>query len=232
MIDGFLSRKVVNARVNRLRRVFKWGIENEMVEARVLLALQAVAPLKNGRTEARETCPITPVPRSSVAAVLPHVTRPVRAMIELQRLTGMRPGEITQMRPCDVDMSGSIWEYRPPSHKTEHYGVERLVFIGPIAQRVLRPFLHRSARSYVFSPREAVRDARRRQEKNAKNKPRTSRRKHRPKKRPGERYTTPSYCYAIHKACKKVGIARWGPNRLRHNAATFLRKQFGLKAHA
>jgi len=49
MIEADLSRKVVNARINRLRRVFKWGVENELVEPPVLLALQAVAPLKNGR---------------------------------------------------------------------------------------------------------------------------------------------------------------------------------------
>lgn len=65
---------------------------------------------------------------------------------------------------------------------------------------------------------------------NAKNTPRASKRNARPKKRPGGRYTTQSYCYAIHKACKKAGVACWGPNRLRHNAATFLRKEFGIEA--
>ncbi|MBN2561143.1 MAG: tyrosine-type recombinase/integrase [Phycisphaerae bacterium] len=230
MIDADLSRKVINARVNRLRRVFKWGVENELVEPPVLLALQAVAPLRNGRTKARETRPVSPVPEASVEAVLPLVTRPVRAMIELQRLTGMRPGEVIQMRPCDLDMSGSIWEYRPASHKTEHHGLDRVVFIGPRAQKVLRPFLRRNVRSHLFSPREAVRDAWCRQTLNAKNKPRASKRKARPKKQPGWRYTTKSYCYAIHKACKKAGVACWGPNRLRHYAATFLRRRYGIEA--
>ena len=49
MIHSGLSRNVVNARINRIRRVFKWGVENELVEPSVLQALQAVAPLKKGR---------------------------------------------------------------------------------------------------------------------------------------------------------------------------------------
>jgi integrase len=55
-------------------------------------------------------------------------------------------------------------------------------------------------------------------------------RKARPRKKPGQRYTSASYCYAIHKACRKTGVPCWGPNRLRHNAATFLRKQYGIEA--
>ena len=35
---------------------------------------------------------------------------------------------------------------------------------------------------------------------------------------------------AIFKACVKAKIPAWGPNRLRHNAATFLRKEFGIEA--
>ncbi|MHC4064085.1 MAG: hypothetical protein ACYSUI_06230 [Planctomycetota bacterium] len=34
MIAANLSRKVVNARINRVRRIFKWGVENELVAPR------------------------------------------------------------------------------------------------------------------------------------------------------------------------------------------------------
>ena len=36
-------------------------------------------------------------------AIRPHVARQVWAMIQVQRLTGMRPGEVTIMRTCDLD---------------------------------------------------------------------------------------------------------------------------------
>jgi len=55
MIDDGLSHGVVNARVNRIRRMFKWAVENELVDPDTLHALQAVASLKRGRSSARET---------------------------------------------------------------------------------------------------------------------------------------------------------------------------------
>ena len=39
MIAANLSRKVVNARIHRVRRIFKWGVERELVEASVLQEL-------------------------------------------------------------------------------------------------------------------------------------------------------------------------------------------------
>jgi hypothetical protein len=46
LIGSGLARKVVNARINRIRRVVKWGVENQLVHPSVLQGLQAVAPLK------------------------------------------------------------------------------------------------------------------------------------------------------------------------------------------
>jgi integrase len=40
--------------------------------------------------------------------VLPNVSPPVAAMIQLQQLTGMRAGEVVIMRPQDIDRSRPI----------------------------------------------------------------------------------------------------------------------------
>ena len=40
---------------------------------------------------------------AAVDAVKPFVSRQVWAMIELQRLTGMRAGEVCIMRGCDIN---------------------------------------------------------------------------------------------------------------------------------
>ena len=45
MVMGGLARKCVNGRVNRIRRMFRWGVAEELVAPTVLQALQAVAPL-------------------------------------------------------------------------------------------------------------------------------------------------------------------------------------------
>jgi integrase len=231
MIDAKLSRRVINSRINRIRRVFKWGVENEFAPPEILHALQAVAPLKAGRTEARERGPVRPVPRDDVDAVLKRVARPVAGMIRVQEATGMRPGEVVLMRGCDIDMSGRVWLYRPPSHKTEHHGIERTVYLGPRAQAELRPFLKPNPRAYLFSPKEGRIDLQTRALRAAGH---TRTKVKLPRKgslkTPGDHYTAASYCYAINKACKKAKIPVWGPNRLRHNAATFLRKEFGIEA--
>jgi integrase len=231
MVDNDLSRKVINQRINRIRRIFKWGVENDFVESSVLHALQAIAPLKAGRTNAKERAAIGPVPQEHVDVVIPLATRQVGAMIRVQEHTGMRPGEVVIMRMKDVDMSGSPWVYTPSSHKTEHHGILRSVWIGPRAQEVLQPFLKADPEAYLFSPRDEL--AARSEERRAGAKHSQSsnyKRKSSPKRTPGKHYTPSSYCYAIHKACKKADIPVWGPNRLRHNAATMLRKQFGIEA--
>lgn len=77
-----------------------------------------------------------------------------------------------------------------------------------------------------------------------------------PRKSPGDKYTSDSYRRAIHRACDKAFMHpelshlpqnelstvqqqelaqwrsehRWSPNRLRHSAATEIRKKFGLEA--
>jgi integrase len=232
MAEAGLCRNVVNARTNRIRRMFKWGVENQLVEPAVLQGLQAVAPLKKGRSAARETDGVKPVPRACIDEVLRHVTRPVKAMIELQLVSGMRPGEVVLMRTCNIDMSGKTWEYRPESHKTEHHGIERVVFLGPQAQAIVRPFLKHDVQAYLFSPADALQDLHQRRAAAAhvRRSADQLKRKTKPCKQPGEHYTSASYCYAIHKACRTAGVHVWGPNRLRHNAATFLRKEFGLDA--
>ena len=77
MIAANLSRKVVNARINRIRRIFKWGVERELVDPAVLQGLQSVAPLKKGRSKARESDCVMPVSQDHIDAVLARVTKPV-----------------------------------------------------------------------------------------------------------------------------------------------------------
>ena len=75
MIEDDLCRNVINARIGRIRRMFKWGVENDMIDVSALQSLQSVAPLKQGRSGARETEHVSPVPQERVEAVLrvcPH----------------------------------------------------------------------------------------------------------------------------------------------------------------
>ncbi len=90
MVDADLARTSINARVNRIRRVFRWAASVELVPVGVVHSLETVAGLQQGRTSAREPEPIGPVPLEVVEQTLPFLSRPVAAMVRLQLLTGMR----------------------------------------------------------------------------------------------------------------------------------------------
>ncbi len=234
MIEAGLARTTINQRVGRIVRLFKWAVENELVPPSVHQALKAVRGLQEGRSEARETVPIKPVSEADVEAIRPFVARQVWAMIELQRLTGMRPGEVTTLRARDLDTSGEVWVYTPATHKTAHLGRGRRIYLGPGAQAVLGPWLRPDPASYLFVPREAVEErlAERRRRRRTPMTPsqRARSRKGYPGRPPGERYTTQTYHHAVMYGCRRAGIAPWHPNQLRHSAATTIRAKFGLEA--
>jgi integrase len=151
------SRRYINYLIEEIKRVFRWGTSQELVPVTVHQALSTVPGLRKGRTDARESEPVRPVAEATVNATLDHLPPIVADMVRLQRLTGARPGEICTLRPCDVDMSGLVWAYRPQSHKTEHHGRERVIFIGPKGQEILRPYLLRDKGVYCFCPAESER---------------------------------------------------------------------------
>ena len=71
MIDGYehpefgtqapRARGVVNQRVGRIKRRFKWGVGEELVPPEVFQALTAIRGMQRVRTAARETEPVAPV---------------------------------------------------------------------------------------------------------------------------------------------------------------------------
>ena len=160
-------------------------------------------------------------------------------MIELQWLTGMRPGSMCIMRTCDIDTTGEIWIYTPAEHKTDHLEDDEglQIAIGPKAQNILQKWLRPNLEEYLFQPAEAEADRSEHRRANrktplypahvrryARQKPR------RPERRAGGRYTPNTYRNAIRRACIKIGIDIWTPHQLRHAFATRVRKSFADSA--
>ena len=234
MVEKEGARKTINDNIRRIKQVFKWACSEELIPASIYEALKTVEGLKRGRSKAKEPKPVKPVSKACIEAVRPLVSRQVWGLIQLQLYTGSRSGEIVIIRPCDIDKTAKIWVYRPQYHKTEHHGHERTIFIGPKGQEVLTPFLNRPPWDYCFSPAEAEAERLKKLHAERKtplccgNRPGTNRRK-KPQKKPGNHYTVNSYRRAIQEACKKAEINSWHPHQLRHNAATNLRKEFGIE---
>ncbi len=236
MVRSGLTRQVINSRVNRIRRIFKWAVSMELLPAVILEALRSVQGLQQGRTEAREAPGVAPVPVELVEKTIPFATPPVRAMAQLQLLTGARVGEVLVMRTVDIDRTGEVWTYAPHRHKTKYRGRSRVIHLGPKAQEVLRPFLlPQEPQAYIFSPARstALRNAERAVARKTKRQPSQAigkRRKTKPERKPADRYTRFSYNRAIARACKKAGVAPWHPLQLRHTRATELRARYGVDA--
>lgn len=232
MIDAGLARKTINGHVNRIRRMFAWAAEDELIDPAHPHRLACVGGLRRGQGGV-EPKKRRPVGWESVVAVRDLVGRRVWAMVQLQWLTGMRSGEMIQMRTCDIDTSGNTWYYRPLHHKTEHRGHDRLIALGPQAREILRPWLRKKLDEYIFSPAEAVDESRQATiaERTARggvgNHKRPAKRK---RWKPGSTYTNNSYRRAIVRACQEAGIARWTPHQLRHSFATRVRREFSLDA--
>ncbi|HVU88492.1 MAG TPA: site-specific integrase [Pirellulales bacterium] len=248
-VDDGKARKYCNSLIQEIRRAFKWAASEQLIPMGTWQSLTTVAGLRVGHTAARETEPIKPIDDSIVEATLPHMPAVVADMVRFQRATGARPAEVCAIRPGDVDRSGDVWAYRPRSHKTKHHGRDRVIFVGPKAQEVLRPYLLRSADAFCFSPAESERARKAVLRSNRKTPVQPSqldRSKKRPKRKPGAVYNRLSYLTAIHRACDKAfppteklegdelkqwrSAHRWSPNRLRHTAATEIRKRFGLES--
>jgi integrase len=242
MIDsGSLCRSEINQRISKIVRMFKWAASQELIPSSVSHGLQSVSGLRRGRSGARESPPVKPVPLAFVEAIRPHVSRQVWAMIQLQLLTGARSGEVCQMRTCDIDSKGRVWCYVPESHKTEHHDRQRRIYLGPRAIEAVRPWLRAELEAYLFSPAEAMAERRAEQREHRKTPVQPSqrdRRRAKPKRRPGERYETDSYRRAIDYGIKRANeiraergepeIPSWHPHQLRHNAATQLRREFNI----
>ena len=157
------------------------------------------------------------------------------------------------MRACDLDTSATVWTYRPSAHKNRFRGHERIVYLGPQAQRIIKPWLTADLQACLFRPADAVTawlGKRRRQRQtplSQGNRPGTNRKRN-PRRSPRDHYDTESYRRAIKygiaaenkarlAAGKEAGIEidqvdlvpSWHPHQLRHNRATELRRLYGLE---
>ena len=233
--DPKRTRQYANKQMKRLLRIVKWAVANGMMQTESYVAIKCVEPLKKGRTQAPEAKPVKPVADSLVDATIKILTPTLASMVRFQQLVGCRPGELVRITPSMVDRSGDVWKIELTEHKTAYRGKSRTLYVGPKAQAILRPYLLRGADDPCFSPKEsesqrlAAKHEQRVTPPNQGNRPGTNRTR-KPKRQPGDQFTTGSYARAILYACKRAKLDHWHPNQLRHSAATNIRKEFGIDA--
>jgi len=234
-----LARGYVNKTVAVIRLAFKWGVSRELIPASVHVAISTAPGLRKGRSKAREPGPVLPIDDATFEATLPHLPPVVADLVRLIRLTGARPTEACQIRPGDVDTSSEPWIYKPASHKNAHRDQERRILLGPRARAILGPYLNgRGSAVFCFSPTESEQQrlaelrARRKTRVQPSQQRRAKSRQGKDSRRPGLQFSKDSLNWAIRRACKRARVATWSAGRLRHDAATTIRAEFGLEATA
>jgi integrase len=234
----------VNDHTRRIVSIFAWGVENDLVPETTWRALKAVKSLPAGALGTFDNEERQPVSDDVVLRTLPFLPPTLRAMVQLQRILGMRPNEIFKMRVGDIDTTrgNGLWYYVPGSYKTARY-VGKIQFpLGKPEQELIAPYLEgKTPEAAIFSPRTAM--AERNAEKRAKRKTkicpsqvaRNAGRAAKPS-RISEFYNRDSYRMAIRHAIAKGNktlpegekIPHWFPYQLRHAAATALEEAHGL----
>lgn len=199
-----LARSTINKRLQYVHRFVSWCVEQGLSEPEQLVSVKAVRKLRRGRYGVRESVPVRSPELDAVELALPMMPAPLRAMMRLIMLTGMRPGEARIMRACDLELMHHQGErllcYTPSRHKTAHLGKRRRVFIaGEGMQLVNRristligsSLFEPNTAGYLFSPEND-----------------------------GERcYSYNSVHQGVRRACERAGV-KWTPNQLRHLYAT------------
>jgi integrase len=236
-----LTRTTINHQLGNLKRVFKWAVSRELISADRLTALATVGGLRYQKSEARDNAPRLPVDWSVVEKVLPHLTPVVADMVRFQWHTGCRPQNVCSIKPCEVDTTQEPWVWTPTHHKAKYRGHDLVIFLGPAAQAVLKPYLDRPSKQYCFSPKESV------AQRYFTGKPRKNRKPKSDLKHIRDHYTTDTYHQAVthgiaQQATPRIdqpyrvakfraaGLVYWTPHQLRHAKAQMIRDQFGLEA--
>lgn len=249
-----LSRTYIVGLVGAVRQAWRHAVAEDLVPAEAYQALLAVRGLEPGEAGCAEPREVEPADPALVATTLPFLRPPVAAMVRVQLLTGMRPGELCRLTPGQIHRAGvvrvvgrgvvdlaklaGVWVYAPATHKTAHLGYGRYVAIGPQAQAALAPWLAgRPADRPVFSPREdwARQLGERAANRTTKISPSHVLRRERAALRirggtRGTRYTVRGYRRAVERACADNGLPHWHPHQLRHAAEVAVEVAFDLDA--
>ncbi len=239
MIAKEWSRGYINHQSIRIKRMFAFAVEEDLVPGSVYHAMLEIKGLRKGTPGVREARKVKPVPVEHVKPVLKKAQAMLKAMLLFAWHTGARPGEVCALKSCHLDREGKVWLYKvpPDANKTDIHEQERTVYVGPKGQKILMSWLEGiDPDEYVFSP---IREQQLRQQARAaarKTKPTPSEirkkeeRKNRvPKLRKRDHYNPNAFRQAVVRLCDAAGVPRWSPNRLRHNAATRFRKKYGIE---
>lgn len=218
------KRTGANIVLKRLRVIWSWAIEEELIPASCLVSWKVVKSKRARPGIEEEEDEILPVSDEDLRATLEHLPRVVAAMVRLARRTAMRPGELCAMTMGQINRTDpACWWYHPGQHKTKWRGRGRGIPLGKPEQEILLPYFRADPGKPLFSPQERMEElwAERAASRKTKRTPSELAKARNPqsKRRPGQAYTVTGLIKCIKVACEKAGVPHWSTNQLRKAAA-------------
>ena len=196
--------KGCNGQTRRVKAVFQWAADHELVPDSVPLNLQALRNLKHGEAP-------TPPRKQAVSDELvqrtcQHLPQEAVDIITVLRHSGARSGELYPLRVKDLQIaSRDLWVYQPAKHKNAHRGQSRTILFGPQSLAILKRLVKGRRPSDLVFTRPQQTDYRN-----------TRRWKH----TGGTAWDRHSLGHLIARTCKRFELPHWHPHQLRHAAAS------------
>lgn len=213
-----LTRDYINRTCETIRLMLKRcaAPPRRWVPLDVIKDMQLVEPLQRGRSAARESTRVQAVSIEHYNATIEQLAQVgqdpsqqfwalrLETMLDIQRWTGMRPGELCALHVDDLsvetvqlslfDRPVELMVYRPLQHKGRHHGFDRVIFIGPLPRRRIADWMrhHTLDDGRLFG------------------------------------YTAQSYQQALRTFNRRHGLPHWSTNQVRHLFATEIRAESGI----
>jgi len=240
-----LCRNQINNYAHRIVSMFSYGIEEELCQPLTVAMLREVRALREGATGTFDHPEREPVPDDVIRRTLPFLSPMLRAMVEIQWLTGLRPSEVCKMRVGQIDRESDsdLWFYNLSKHKTSKRISGRIIYLSEPVQKLIAPYLEgKKPTDAVFTVEQSVNEqkAAKRAARKTKVQPSQVALAELRAANPGvifsECYDKDSYRRAIQRAIKKANkilpadqqIEMWFPYQIRHSTATFIEETEGL----
>lgn len=130
-----LTRPGVNARLGRIKNAFGWAVSKELVPSSIREAVRSVKPLAPGRTEAKETPAVKPVPESVVEATLPFLSGRGPPAGRVPLLPGAGQGGEARSQAGGAEEQGAALAARPEQEGGQSRARNPLPNVGLRARR-------------------------------------------------------------------------------------------------
>jgi integrase len=204
--------------VAELLRFVEWCVAGEIVAADKLVALRSVKRLP--LSGARPPIIRKPVDDAAIGETIARLPAVYAAIVTVCRHSAARPGEVLAMRPAEIDTAShaGVWVWRPTKHKTQRFGRERVVVLGPRCMKALEPWLAGVPDDEIVFTTDCIRRVR------------TSGTIRLRSRRRCVPITASDLRRAVRIACDSANVTTWTPYSLRHSGLTEFRAVGGVDA--